>query len=86
MKIISWEKDTYKKLFGRESQHDLMVAQVVYDSGEQGKMYVNRARMNVIIFEQEHIGKIMIQKDFEDYTELIHTESEVDRSYEENDE
>ena len=31
MKIISWEKDTYKKLFGRESQHDLMVAQVVYD-------------------------------------------------------
>ena len=42
--------------------------------------------MNVIIFEQEHIGKIMTQKDFEDYTALLYAESEVDRSYEENDE
>ena len=85
MKIISWEKDTCKETIARESQHDLMVAQVVYDSGDEGKLYVNRARMNVIIFEQEHIGKIMTQKDFEDYTELIHAESEVERSYEEND-
>jgi hypothetical protein len=84
MKIISWEKDAYKKLFGRESPHDLMVAWVVYDGGSEGKMYVHRARMNVIIFEQEHIGKIMTQKDFEDYRELIHAESEVDRSYEED--
>lgn len=84
MKIISWESDTYKKVYGRESQRDLMVGHVVYDEGSEGKIYVTRANMNVMKFEQEYIGKVMTQKDFEDYKNLIHEVVEVDRSYEED--
>jgi len=84
IKIIYWEPDTYKKVYGRESQHDLMVGYVVYDEGSEGKIYVTRANMNVIKFEQEHIGKVMTQKDFDDYKDLINEVVEVDRSYEED--
>lgn len=40
--------------------------------------------MNMMKFEQEHIGEIMTEKDFEDYKELIREVAEVERSYEED--
>lgn len=84
MRIKYWEKDTYKKTFGKETDFDLMVAIVEYDGGNEGKFYANRAKMNMIKFEQEHIGKIMTEKNFEDYKELIREVSNIGRSYEED--
>ncbi len=84
MKIKYWQDDTYKKTFGKETQFDLMVAIVEYSSGDEGKLYVNRAKMNMMKFEQEHIGKVMTENDFEDYKDLIREVADVDRSYEEN--
>lgn len=84
MKIISWQKDTYKSNLGRETKFDLMTANVSYDSGNTGIIYVNRATMNMMKFEQEHIGKVMTENDFEDYKDLIREVADVDRSYEEN--
>lgn len=83
MKSIIWHKDTYKENLGRKSKFDIMTADVVYDSGDIGKIYVTRATMNVMIFEQEYLGKIMTQNDFEEYKDLIRAVGEVDRSYEE---
>lgn len=85
MKNIKWHEDTHEKIIGRKSKFDLMTADVIYDNGAEGKIYVTRATMNVMIFEQKHIGKIMTQKDFEDYKDLIREVSDVDRSYEEED-
>lgn len=84
MKSIKWHKDTYEETLGRKSNFDTMTADVVYDSGDTGKIYVNRATMNVMIFEKEHIGKIMAANDFEDYKDLIRQVADVDRSYEED--
>lgn len=72
--------DTYTE----KSSSDLLRIDVVYQGGVQGVVYLNRATVNRLLFEMSHKRKVMEEKDFEDYRELILEEERTERSYDED--
>jgi len=81
MKSLVLRKDEHKT----KSHRDLLVADVVFDDGTVGVAYLNRSTAERLVFEMEHVGKVMSQKDFEDYKDLVRQECETERSFEEVD-
>lgn len=77
MKSFILRKDEYEN----KSRTDLLIADVIFDSGEAGVAHVTRSRAEMLVFEFSHIGKIMTQEDFEKYRDLVQAEFETERLF-----